>query len=324
VIRLFRMFQQLYLIMQAFTKAFQVVLLIGVLVVILNYVCAIMLTQAVGQQASQWNDEDAVMIQAWFGSIGRSMQTLFVVMTLSGWDRIVLTLIKVYPPSVVIMAFVLYIMVTSYTMISLITGIISDSLITSQQEFKAKKLQQAQKNKDSVQMEIRKYLQEMHEDEVDEFGTVQASDIKISVSGDQELLAKLATIGIIITERGVLTLLDKISHNGDDRIRTDYFVDMLCNLYGHATGNAVADVRQETRTLQYKFAEFEKKFDRLGKKMYPTESFSPKAKPVQEKVEIVQQASGARPARSSIRQAPGAGVGQPPVKKRVSVNFNEA
>jgi len=56
-------------------------------------------------------------------------------------------LFEVIPPPLVICFFVLYIMVTSYTMLSLITGIITDSLVTSQQEFKRRKLQTAETKK---------------------------------------------------------------------------------------------------------------------------------------------------------------------------------
>lgn len=318
VIRLFRMFQQLYLIMQAFHKAFQVVLLISILVMILDYVCAILLTQGVGHCSEKWEDPaDQEKILIWFGTIGRSMQSLFVVMTLSNWDRMVLTLIKVYPASMIIGFFVLYIMITSYTMLSLITAIITDSLVTSQQEYKSRKLQSAEETKRDIQSELCEYLAEVHEDELDATGSVEVADLKTSVKGDQELLGKLASIGIMISEKGLSNLLDKISHDGKDRVRTSYFVDLLCNLSGPATASSVVDAKHEAQNLQYKWRDFEKKFDLLTAKMYPQDqaSFLPKPKEGPTPVVVKVSDNAPPPKRSSLRMAEPLA---PKVKKNMS------
>mmetsp|Transcript_34338 Transcript_34338/g.74182 ORF Transcript_34338/g.74182 Transcript_34338/m.74182 type:complete len:356 (+) Transcript_34338:118-1185(+) len=173
VIRLFRMFQQLFLIMQAFGKAFQIVLLMGLLVLILDYVCAIMLTQSIGHQTDMWQGEDQEKVQAWFGSIPNSMQTLFLVMTLTNWEEVSTVLVKELPPSVVYCTLVLYIMVTSYTMLSLITGIISESLITAQQEYRLRKEKLFDEKKKEISYELRNFLlNDCLEEDKDEHGNV--------------------------------------------------------------------------------------------------------------------------------------------------------
>lgn len=139
VVRIFRMFRQLFLIMQAFAKAFQVVLIVSGFIIILNYCYAIVLTQLVGHRAAAWPEDKQELIVKWFGSISASMRTMFFVMTLSDWDVIPMTLIEVLPSLPVMSAFGMYILVASYTMVSLISGIISESLIASQQDYKHKK-----------------------------------------------------------------------------------------------------------------------------------------------------------------------------------------
>jgi len=184
------MFQQLFLIMQAFIKAIQIVLLMVMLIVILDYVLAIILTQAVGDHAYLWG-KDEYLIKTWFGSITRSMNSMFIIMTLSDWENFANVLMQVIPAPIVFLSFVFYIMVTSYTMVSLVTAIVSESLITSQQEFKRRKLQTREKKKKGVTGELLDFLLDYHEDNVDEEGAVGAEDLKQSVRGDQELLRNL-------------------------------------------------------------------------------------------------------------------------------------
>lgn len=278
VIRLFRMFHQLYLIMQAFTKAFQMVMLISVLVFILDYVCAIILTQSVGQHSADWG-EDAAQIEAWFGTISRSMQTLFVIMTLSGWEKIALMLTDVLPVPVVLFSFVLYIMVTSYTLVSLITGIISESLITSQGEYKHRKLQSMDGQRKELAATLRSFLEDMLDDRCDGNRSVEADDLKQSVRGDQELLGKLASIGSAINERGILNLIDSLSNDGQERVCIDYFVDKLTNLTNTANASAVVDLKHDVVRTQQQLTQANLKIDALIAKLFPGQPVFPEAMP---------------------------------------------
>lgn len=261
VVRLFRMFHQLYLIMQAFNKAFQIVLLMGLLVFILDYVCAIMLTQAVGKNATSWGASDEELITMWFGSIPNSMQTLFLIMTLSGWGEISMVLTKVVPSPLVYGGLVLYIMVTSYTMLSLITGIISESLITSQQEYRLRKERSQEESKKEISFELRQFLFDTLEDDKDQNNNVKPEDIKTAIRGDTELLMKLAAIGMKVDEAGVLSLIDKLSNDGSVMVNIDYFVDKLTNLNGPATSSSVMDLKFELYKVHVKLDAILKKLD---------------------------------------------------------------
>merc|ERR1740130_2422020 len=88
VVRLFRMFGQLLLIVKAFGKALQVVLLLSILVAILIYALGIVFTQLVGHHAEKWgHDQDEITY--YFGTIASSMMTLFLILFGSAWDPIV-------------------------------------------------------------------------------------------------------------------------------------------------------------------------------------------------------------------------------------------
>lgn len=64
----------------------------------------------------------------YFGSIGRSMFTLFQVMTLEGWSEVARDMMDVYPYSWVM--FVSFILICTFTMLNLLVGVIVSTMET--------------------------------------------------------------------------------------------------------------------------------------------------------------------------------------------------
>eukprot|EP00929_Paragymnodinium_shiwhaense_P114452 TRINITY_DN82850_c0_g1_i1.p1 TRINITY_DN82850_c0_g1~~TRINITY_DN82850_c0_g1_i1.p1 ORF type:complete len:524 (+),score=143.46 TRINITY_DN82850_c0_g1_i1:87-1658(+) len=319
VIRLFRMFRYLYLILQAFAKALQIVMLISLIIIIIDFVCAIVLKQVLGQLSGSFSDDDLAQLDEWFGTIPRSMHTLFVIMTLSDWEKIMVVLMKAIPPPIVILCFIGYIMTTSYTMASLITGIISESLITSQQEYKRKKLSGMDKKRKQIMSELREFMRDIHEDNLDSLGCVSADDLKTSVRGDTELINKLADIGVAISESGLLSLVDRLSRDGKEHVNVEYFVDKLCNLTGTASMSSLVDVRYDVIRTQKAVAKIVEKVNVLSQKLCP-EDTTPE--PKQEEEMVMKSYSAPTGKRSSLRVQ---GVAKDPAKaaKRGKIGFAE-
>lgn len=132
LLKLFQVSQGLRIIGRSFMKAFSVVVLVGLVVLILDFGLAVILTSLVGQRAFLWAGEDRISIDAWFGSVGKTMQTLFSIQTLSGWDHIAAILGEVMPLSVLVPCLVLYMMLCCFAVIGLITSVIGDSFAAAQ------------------------------------------------------------------------------------------------------------------------------------------------------------------------------------------------
>merc|ERR1712176_491890 len=122
-------------------------------------------------------------------------------MTLSDWDTITITLAKVLPISLVFTGMVCYIMVASYTSSSFIIGIITDSLITAQTDYEMRHLVKVDEKRKVLAKRLKTFLMELHADEMDDLECIPAEDLKISLKGDTELIAKLAGIKVFIDER---------------------------------------------------------------------------------------------------------------------------
>ena len=118
VLRLISMLPQLRLVVEALLKAIPGISSVFALMVILFYVFAVMATTLFGPQYPEW-----------FGDIGRSMYTLFQIMTLESWSMgIVRPVMDHYPYAWAF--FVPFILIATFTMLNLFIGIIVNTMQT--------------------------------------------------------------------------------------------------------------------------------------------------------------------------------------------------
>ena len=116
VLRLLSMVPQMRTVVQAFIMAIPGMLSIVALILLIFYVSAVLATNLFGQD-----------FPVWFGHIGRSMYSLFQIMTLESWSMgIVRPIMELYPYAWVF--FVPFILLTSFAVINLLIGVIVDSM----------------------------------------------------------------------------------------------------------------------------------------------------------------------------------------------------
>eukprot|EP00747_Dinoflagellata_sp_TGD_P120855 gnl/TRDRNA2_/TRDRNA2_173334_c0_seq3.p1 gnl/TRDRNA2_/TRDRNA2_173334_c0~~gnl/TRDRNA2_/TRDRNA2_173334_c0_seq3.p1 ORF type:complete len:464 (-),score=99.24 gnl/TRDRNA2_/TRDRNA2_173334_c0_seq3:95-1363(-) len=233
VLRLFRMFKMLTLIMDNFKKASKVVIWVVILMLIFDYIWAILLTQVIGHNASSWNEE-AEDIQVWFGTIPASMQTLFTVMTLTEWQTIARTLEQVIPRGVIFPCFIAYIFFAAYTMISLITAMIAETLIISnRQTERSDEIARQHATLTNRQALLRGLTQFLAVLDEDGDGHVQRHEIKHCLKVHPEIVTKLNdAFDIQVTTDELLELFYRL--NNGKPVPIELFVEALSNLSGEA------------------------------------------------------------------------------------------
>jgi len=128
--RLMSMVPQMRTVVQALITAIPGMLSIVALISLIFYVSAVLATNLFGTDFGEW-----------FGTIGRSMYSLFQIMTLESWSMgIVRPIMEVYPYAWVF--FVPFILVTSFAIINLFIGVIVDSMQTQHREITAEVLEE--------------------------------------------------------------------------------------------------------------------------------------------------------------------------------------
>jgi voltage-gated sodium channel len=103
-------------VVQALFLAIPGIFSVGSIILLIFYVSAVLTTNFFGENFDEW-----------FGSVGRSMYSLFQIMTLESWSMgIVRPVMTVYPYSWIF--FVIFILITSFAVMNLFIGIVVDAM----------------------------------------------------------------------------------------------------------------------------------------------------------------------------------------------------
>jgi len=131
ILRAFRLMSvvpQMRTVIQALFQAIPGLLSIVALISLIFYVGAVLATNLFGSE-----------FDTWFGNIGRSMYTLFQIMTLESWSMgIVRPVMEIYPYAWAF--FVPFILITSFAVINLFIGVIVDSMQSQHRQVTAEVL----------------------------------------------------------------------------------------------------------------------------------------------------------------------------------------
>jgi Ca2+-binding EF-hand superfamily protein len=137
IIRLLRFFKELWLLVSGILAAAKFLCWVWLLLLIVIYVFAVFTTRMFGQQ-----HRDSPEIQLYFGGVGKSMFTLFQIMTTEGWADIAEELMAVEPYSIAII--LLYLSITTFAMVNVVVAVIVDSTLTQAQELRSDVYKMAQ------------------------------------------------------------------------------------------------------------------------------------------------------------------------------------
>lgn len=242
IVRLFKMFHSLEIILNAFINALSVVGWVGLLTLILNYICAIFLTQTVGHADVDWG-EDQDKVYLWFGTLGNSFQTLLIVITLQDWDDMAMTVSKQYNGYVVWALAFSYIILTAYTMLSLITGCISEALITAQMQDDRDRLAKIEGSKKAFGQSLRDVLSKFDEDDS---GSLTHKEIEeVLTSPGNNLMNQLAALNIDMDMSELLYFIDRLNPSGDEDadIKINDIADVMSHFNGPAKACAIWELK---------------------------------------------------------------------------------
>lgn len=254
ITRLLHMFRGLSNIMVAFMRALAIVGWVGLLTIIFNYMCAIFLTQVIGHNSDEFGQHEEE-VQGWFGSISNCMRTLFVVITLNQWVDISYTLATRYNSFAVFMVAFAYIILTSFTMLSLITGVISEAMLSVQMADEVAKLQEVEQNKAIFESGVAKVLQHM---DTDGSGSLSRDEVREALTSQTSTtLLELAALEIEMDAEELMYLFDRLhsySENCKDEnydIDIDDVTEVLKHFTGTAKGPAVWDLKHKMASVRH-------------------------------------------------------------------------
>jgi voltage-gated sodium channel len=140
VARIFKFFKELWLVLKGVLESFRTLMWVSLLLVVVLYVCAIFCTQMIGQSPPETYAtfpegyiEYGFEKEFYFGSIVRSMMTLFNIVILTGeYDTVMRAIVERQPS--MFLFFLAFIMFTTFGLMNVIIGVVVDNVINQAQE----------------------------------------------------------------------------------------------------------------------------------------------------------------------------------------------
>jgi hypothetical protein len=270
ILRLFKVFHELSVLLSAFVKAFESVMWISLLTLILDYVLAVFCTQMVGQKAHHFG-ENADKISMWFGGIGQSMRTLFIIMTLAQFDEIAVVLEQKYGLFLVWLVLGAYIIIAGYTMVALITGIICESLMSAQEEDKTHKAEEIRESREAFRKSLQDLLPKKSSKSAGKKDfLLKSAVLETFTQGKYAERArnKLSFLELEFGEDELREVIEDLptekNMHDEDIISTRIFMKELEARKGNAQASHVWELKHNIRTLQNHQEELDSQLTRLS------------------------------------------------------------
>mmetsp|Transcript_49487 Transcript_49487/g.115752 ORF Transcript_49487/g.115752 Transcript_49487/m.115752 type:complete len:747 (+) Transcript_49487:94-2334(+) len=230
IYRVIRLFKELHVIVSSMASAAGSLVWSLLLQVVTVYVWGLIFLQIVSASEDYMHDEH---LQYWFGSLGRSMLTMFeCVLSGVSWDSIVSPLMRDVSPIMGVI-FVMYIAVSLFAMMNLVTGL-----------FVAEVTNKVREDKDeSLAESIRELFRHLGKDDDDGPGNVVTREEFLSNLQSEAMQTYLKSLDVHPSEASLL--FDVLDVDGDLLLKRDEMLNAFLRLRGPAKALDIAILRRE-------------------------------------------------------------------------------
>jgi len=223
LLRFVRMFDRLQKFFVALIDMAPMLMWIFLILFLLCYVTAIVLTHMWGKfellNEESMSHEDQEALKGYFGDLMTTMFTLFRILTMDSWHNIANLVTKYMPISRLF--FVSFIAFGSWTMISLLTAVVSDFLITATSDLKELEAKRALEQK----LAFCSYLRiAFRNADHDRNGLLDRSEF-VRWAGSDVALKKLKQSGFDASTDELVSFFDLLDVDQSHTLSIDEFVD---------------------------------------------------------------------------------------------------
>jgi len=260
-VRMLRMFKELWLIVHGLLNSMKTLGWVGLLLCCLLYVFAIFLTNQVGQNTELFQDTVSYDGEEWpvhvyFGTVPRSMFTLFQILTLDSWaDYIVRHIVHRQPWMAAF--FIFFLFMTTFGLMNIIVGVIVENTLGA-----------ASTTENKVEREMerarRKVLKDLHIlfqlSDAEGTGHITRREFQAACR-NPKVLEKLDAIDLQLSETDtIFNLLDPTKRGYID---LSDFITCIKQLIGGAKQKDIVQVGLAVQTLTRRLESLDSKFSSI-------------------------------------------------------------
>lgn len=247
LIRLLSMFKELWLVVSGVMLSLRTIMCVSVIILMIVYVLAIVMTMQVGhnpmfdyyyKKSGGWDH------RKFFGSVPRSMLTMFQVVTLDQWcESIARHVITGSENKLFVLFFVIFIFCTSFGLLNLVVGIIVENTLTAARN-NADKIAKKQHEERVRTLDALREIFEIADS--DRSGTIELCEFE-EVIKTREVKAKLSLIEIQAEE--AVDLFQILDVAGTGVLSSEEFISGCLKLKGEAKSKDLLAVQISVESM---------------------------------------------------------------------------
>lgn len=258
-VRMLRMFRELWLIVNGLLNSLKTLGWVGLLLCCLLYVFAIFLTNQVGHNDELYLDKeswdgDEFPHLVYFGTVPRSMFTLFQILSLDNWcDSIVRHVVHKQP--ILALIFVFFLFITTFGLMNIIVGVIVENTLGAASMTDQRNERDQEKSRKKTLQDLNVLFQLADTD-----GSGKLSKREFQAACKQpKVMEKLENLGLLLDETDTLfNLLDPTRRGSID---LSDFITTCKQLIGGAKQKDIVQVGLAIETMTKRLDALDHKFD---------------------------------------------------------------
>lgn len=232
-------FQEMWSIVKGVMDNVETLFWTYVLAAFMTFLFAVVMTNAIGKADAFQESEEA---QKYWGSITKSMLTLFQLMTVDAWGEVTESVMQVR--GWVGVMTVIYITIARFMFFNLVVAIIVDGCIEASQEYKE---QQARLHEDTEEEEQQEKMVKLFEHvHVHPDGRMNKLDMLRGVKGKQ---SRRMLRDFDLLAEDLLDLFDMCDADGSGKVKREEFALALYHVQGEAKTKDIIRLEKEMRDI---------------------------------------------------------------------------
>lgn len=232
IFRIFRMLKQLYMLVHGFIEAASAVFWVSILCALCLYVCAIVLTRVLGRPAE--DDAHAEFFQEHFGSIFISMLSLFELMAHPNMEEYRVVTNEFPNMTAFFIAFIIF---GSFAMVSLLTGVISETM------FEKSQMRQDERRFERERAR-KKFLEQVKVvflvNDADGNGSMDKEEFTSCIPS---VIKLFEAEGLAFSQKDLETMFDMVDYDGSGTIDIDEFLYGMAQLAEEVRPMSIMELR---------------------------------------------------------------------------------
>lgn len=258
LVRMFKPFRELWLLVGGLVNSIKALAWICAIVLLLNYVCSVVVTTEIGQNDEIYGNGPSYDGEVWpykeyFGTVFKSMFTLFQVMTLDGWCDDIVRHIAYFQPTFAIL-FLMFLVLTAFGLMNVVIGVIvENTLAAATVADQAVDKEQATKRRKALdQLEVMLELSDSNRS-----GDISLQELQAAAQS-KVVQAQLEALDVRQTE--VEQLFELLDYERQGKVHLKKFISSCRELVGGARRRDIAQVEITVGTLTQRLDSLDRKF----------------------------------------------------------------